>query len=117
MNTNTILDNNIEIKCYQNYKYLGSSLSQEGTSEEDIRYKTAQGWNAIRRLNSLLWSTKMKLSTKTRIGRSIVEPIATNGSEYWQINSRQKTSIEVMEMDYLRRAWKCQESSTSLMNE
>lgn len=98
------LEINRNIKKCNEFKYLGSIFSREGTSRKDIHHRTQQGRNSIRILNSLLWSNQIKLSTKMTIYQSIVEPILTYGSECWQLSAKDRKGIETVEMDYLRRA-------------
>lgn len=95
---------NKEIRKSREYKYLGSIISEEGTSRRDICSRAQQGRKSIRILNSLLWSNRIRLHTKMTIYRAVVEPILTYGAECWQITSRDKRLIEAAEMDYLRRA-------------
>lgn len=90
-------------RCRQ-YKYLGSIISDDGTTKEDIRNRVQQGKKATRILNSLLWSDKINLNTKLTIYKAIVEPILTYGCECWQLTDRQEKTIEAVEMDYLRRS-------------
>ena len=63
---------------------------------EQQRMTSKIGYNrekkAIRLLNSLLWSNKMKLQTKLTIYTTIVEPTLTYGCECWQISCLLYTS-------------------------
>ena len=92
------------IKHCEEYKYLGSKISREGTSDRDITSRVQQGQRCVRILNPLLWSNKLTLKTKMTIYGSIVEPILTYGAECWQLTSRNWKRIETVEMDFLRRA-------------
>lgn len=93
-----------ELKKCEEYKYLGSMISSEGTSNDDIRYRVQQGQKCVRIFNSLLWSNHIKINTKMTIYRAIVEPILTYGSECWQLSGRNRKRVETVEMDYIRRA-------------
>ncbi|XP_044755011.1 uncharacterized protein LOC123313964 [Coccinella septempunctata] len=93
-----------EIRSCKEYKYLGSIISKEGTSDNDIAYRVQQGKKCVRILNSLLWSSQISLNTKMTIYRAIVEPIMTYGSECWQLSVKNKRSIDTVEVDFLRRA-------------
>jgi len=88
------------------YKYLGSIISKEGTSNRDIAYRVQQGQKSVRILNPLLWSDQLKMKTKMTMYQCIVEPIMTYGAECWQLSSSNKRKIETVEMDFLRRASK-----------
>ena len=63
-----------------------------------------RGKKAIRLLNSLLSSNKMKLQTKLTIYTTIVDPILTYGCECWLLSDKEKKMIEAVEMNFLRRA-------------
>ncbi|XP_050502979.1 uncharacterized protein LOC126882213 [Diabrotica virgifera virgifera] len=86
------------------YKYLGSIISKEGTTKRDIEKRTQQGKKAVNILSSLLWSKDIRQETKLTIYRTLVEPIMTYGAEVWQMTKKERKRIEVVEMDYLRRA-------------
>ena len=47
-------------KCSE-FRYLGSIISEDGTTKNDTKNRIQQGKTVIRLLNSLLWSNKMKL--------------------------------------------------------
>ncbi len=93
-----------KIKKCDEFKYLGSVITKEGTSQRDIRNKVQQGRKITQTLNSLLWSPKIKLQTKMTLYTAVVETILTYGSECWQMTEKSKRQLEVVEMDYLRRA-------------
>ena len=92
-----------EVKRCNEFKYLGTIISEEGTTKRDLHNRTQQAKRAVRTLNSLLWSNKIRIKTKMTIDIAIVEPILTYGSECWQFSKEDKKKIETVEMDYLRR--------------
>lgn len=93
-----------QIRKSEEYKYLGSIISNKGSSVQDIRYRLQQGHKSVRVLNSLLWSNRISLKTKLTIYRAIVEPILTYGSECWQLTESSRRKIDAVEMDFLRRS-------------
>lgn len=93
-----------ELRRTDCYKYLGSILSAEGTTKKDIEHRIQQGKKVTQALNSLLWSKNMRVVTKIKIFEAIVEPILTYGAECWQMSISDKEKIDVVEMDFLRRA-------------
>ena len=78
-------------------------ISEDGTTKNYIKNRIQQGKKAIRLLNSLLWSNKMKLQPKLTIYTTIEEPILTYGCECWQLSGKERKMIETVEMDFLRR--------------
>lgn len=93
-----------KVRGVKEYKYLGSVISQEGNTKKDIQNRIVQGRKAIQLLNSLLWSTRIKMKTKIMLYYAIVEPILSYGSECWQLTSQEKNKILTVEMDFLRRS-------------
>ncbi|KAF2888597.1 hypothetical protein ILUMI_17576, partial [Ignelater luminosus] len=90
------------LKRCEEYKYLGSIISNIGTSENDTKQIVQQGRKCIRILNSLLWSNQITIATKSTIYRAIVKPILTYESECWQMSVKRR--VDAVEMDFLRRS-------------
>ena len=61
--TDIIIDTGVIQQC-EMYNYLGSWITKDGTNEKDIENRIRQGKAAIQKLNSLLWSTKIKMKVK-----------------------------------------------------
>src|SRR5215475_1750615 len=95
--SNTIQD------CVQ-FKYLGVTITKEGTSNEDTENKIIQGRRAIGKLNSVLWNDKITMKTKKMIFSTIFESKITYGSETWEINNRNEKRLKALEMDFWRQA-------------
>jgi hypothetical protein len=68
------------------FKYLGVTITKEGTSTEEIDHKIIQGRTVIGKLNSVLWNDKITMKTKKMIFSTVLESIVTYGSETWKIN-------------------------------
>ncbi|XP_075214905.1 uncharacterized protein LOC142320811 [Lycorma delicatula] len=68
----------------KDFKYLGSILSQEGNSVEDINHCIALGQMAIQKCNSLWWSR----DTKSNKVKAVQEWILLYGSEVWEIRKK-----------------------------
>ena len=64
-----------EVKRCNEFKYLGTIISEEGTTKRDLHNRTQQAKRAVRTLNSLLWSNKIRIKTKRIIYNAIREPI------------------------------------------
>lgn len=95
---------NETIKLCSSFKYLGVTISSTGKSTEDILNKVGQGRNAIRQLNSLLWSKSISAKTKTMLYKTIVQSICTYGSETWELNKKDRQKLLSLEMDFWRRS-------------
>ncbi|KAJ4440002.1 hypothetical protein ANN_08133 [Periplaneta americana] len=91
------------IKIVKEFKYLGSVLHETGNCKADIDYRIMQGRGAIKMLNGVLWSRTITMQTKKRILEVIVENILTYGAEGWSLSEGQKSKIQAVEMDGIRR--------------
>jgi hypothetical protein len=92
-----------QIQNTDSYKYLGVNITNNGRNTKEIATRIGQGNSAIRQLNSILWNNHITRNTKIRIYKSIIESIATYGSELWVINKNDASKIKAMEMNYWRR--------------
>lgn len=97
------IDEDTKIRETDRFKYLGSIITKQGTSEEDIKARLGQARTCIKQLNSVLWDKHITKSTKIRIYSTIVESIMTYGAETWVINKRNKSKINAVEMECWRR--------------
>ncbi|XP_030751044.1 uncharacterized protein LOC115878641 [Sitophilus oryzae] len=93
-----------EIKHCQKYKYLGMHITNDGSLDEEIKYRNNQGRQAIRQLNSILWDKAVSKENKHNIYNSIVKSIISYGSEVWPLKERNLKLLEATEMDFWRRA-------------
>ena len=81
------------IKKIEQYKYLGSLITQDGKDDQDIEFRIRQGKTVIQQLNGLLWSTKIRLETKKLLFNCIVEPITTYGAKTWTLRRSKDQKI------------------------
>ena len=78
-------------------------MTEDGPDDRDVWRKTGRGRAITSKSNSILWSKNINRYTKLRIFKSLVESTATYGSEIWTLNKQQKSRINAMENNYLRR--------------
>ena len=82
--------NGRELKCVQDYKYLGSFIS---SSEKDFKTRKGMAWTACNNLHNVLTSSfddKIKINTF----KTMIEPILLYGSETWTLNARQQQRLD-----------------------
>jgi hypothetical protein len=102
-NNNLVINGQV-IEVCDNYKYLGVTISDEGSSKKELSNRIGQAKQAIKKLNSILWTNNIKKQTKERIYEAIVESILLYRSEVWEITKRDKQRLEAVEMDFMRRS-------------
>ena len=96
------LENEI-IKSCQTFRYLGSTVHQDGTCSRDIEIKIARGKQATKALHGLIWNNNLTKENKNRIFQSIVQNIVLYGAEMWPMTTTIRNKIRTVELDYLRR--------------
>ncbi|XP_030746802.1 uncharacterized protein LOC115875473 [Sitophilus oryzae] len=93
-----------KIKHCQKYKYLGMHIANDGSLDEEIKFRDNQGRQAIRQLNSILWDKAVSKQNKHNIYNSIVKSIISYGSDIWPLKEKNLKLFEATEMDFWRRA-------------
>ncbi|PSN48004.1 hypothetical protein C0J52_18589, partial [Blattella germanica] len=92
------------IKCCSTYNYLGTKVSNEGSSALEIQQRVQKEKISIRQLDSIIWNETINKDVIWRIYKTIVESIVLYGAEIWEIPKRNKNKLKVMEMDLRRRS-------------
>lgn len=97
------IEDHLEIKGTNNFKYLGFTLSKNATTEEDINVRLGQTRSCIQQLHSVIWDRNIRKKTKTLIYETIIQSIMTYAAEVWVINKNNQRKILATEMMYWRR--------------
>jgi len=100
-----VMEDGSVVKCCQTYKYLGTILTDQGGSEEEIKHRIRQGKSAIRQLHSIIWNKNIANKVKIRIYKTIVESISLYGAELWEISKNNEKKLKAMEMEFWRRSY------------
>ena len=78
--------NGRELKCVQDYKYLGSFISD---SVKDFKTRKGMAWSACNDLHNV-WFSSLDDKIKINTFKTMIEPILLYGSETWTLNARQQ---------------------------
>jgi hypothetical protein len=95
-NNNLVINGQV-IEVCDDYKYLGVTISGDGSSRKELSNRIGQAKQARNKLNSILCANNIKKQTKKRIYKTIVESILLHGSEVWEITKRDKHRLEAVE--------------------
>ena len=82
--------NGRELKCVQDYKYLGSFISD---SVKDFKTRKGMAWSACNDLHNV-WSSSLDDKIKINTFKTMIEPILLYGSETWTLNARQQKRLD-----------------------
>lgn len=88
-----------------NFNYLGSKITKDGRSREDIKSRIAQAKKAFMKKRDLLES-KINLGVRKKLLKTLIWSIALYGCETWTVGGPEKKRIEAFEMWCYRRMMK-----------
>ena len=74
------------LKCKEDYNYLGSFIS---SSEKDFNVRKGMAWSACNKLHKI-WTSKLDVSIKIKLFKTLFEPILLYGFETWALSKRMK---------------------------
>ena len=87
----------------QEFAYLGSKITSDGNSEEDVKARINKARGTLASLKNVLKSTKISTNTKIRIFKSIVLAVLLYGAESWKVTNIITNSLDVFQTWCLRR--------------
>ena len=88
-----------------NFKYLGSLLTNDGRCSKEIRTRIAMGKAAFEKEKRLL-TGNLNRTLKKRLVKSLIWSVALYGAETWTIKTADKRKLESFEMWIWRRMLK-----------
>lgn len=95
--------NEEKIKQISAFKYLGSNITDDAKSTNDIKQRIALAKTAFNKKKSLLCSNNINIDIRKHLIKSLVWSVALYGSESWTISERDRKRIEAFEMWCWRR--------------
>ena len=87
------------------FKYLGSTLHNDGDMSSEINMRTQCGWNNWRKMSGVLCDKRVPPHVKGNIHNMIVQPAMLYGMEAVPVTSSHVKKLEVTEMKMCR--WAC----------
>ena len=85
---NLTLSDGMEITGTDKFKYLGFTMTKNGSTEEEIKNRLGQTRACIRQLHTIIWNKNIRNETKRMIYHTIVQSIMTYAAEVWVINKK-----------------------------
>ena len=90
------------IKQVEKFKYLGSTLSQEGGCEAEVESRIKAAWGKWREVSGVVCDKKMPVKLKVKIYITVIRPVLMYGSEVWALRRKEEAKLERTEMRMLR---------------
>ena len=107
------------LKQVEQFKYLGTLITQDGRCETEVKARIAQAKSAFVKMKSLLTNKSIGLEIRKKILRCYIEPILLYGCEAWTLTKKIIGYLEGAEMWFFRRmlrvAWSDKKSNLDVL--
>ena len=90
---------NKEVQFVDSFTYLGSLITNDGSSSRDIAFRIAKAASAMCRLSNLLFHKHCSMRTKINMYRALVVSVLLYGSEAWATAHRPTTLADRRRQD------------------
>ena len=98
--------NNHVIEQVDQFNYLGSLVTYDGRSEEEIRRRIILSKNAYNKIKKLITNAKISIEIRKRFIKCYVWSVLLFGCETWTIGKEDEQRIQAFEMWLYRRMLK-----------
>jgi sorting nexin-29 len=93
------------IERVEEFKYLGTMLTDQNSVEEEIRSRLKLGNACYHSVENLLFSWMLSKYFKIMIHRNIILPVVLYGCETWSLTMREECRLRVFDNRVLRRVF------------
>ena len=101
------------IKCVGKTKYLGTIISRNGKSSEDIKRRIDIASATTNQLNKSIYrANNIKLNTKINLHKSLVNSILLYNAECWQISKADEVRLKSFQKRCLKKITKADQKVT-----
>ena len=104
--TEPVMIENTRLEDVTEFVYLGSKITADGNSEEEINSRISKARRSFASLKNIWKSTKLKQNTKLRIFRSNVLGVLLYGAESWKVTCSISHKLDTFQTRCLRRILK-----------
>jgi hypothetical protein len=87
----------------QQFKYLGTTLTNQNSIDEEIKSRLKSGNACYHSEQNLLSSSLLSKNVKIKIYRTIILPVVLYGCESWSLTLKEENRLRVFENKVLRR--------------
>ncbi|ROL54701.1 RNA-directed DNA polymerase from mobile element jockey [Anabarilius grahami] len=98
----TISIDNEELKKTEEFRYLGSVISHDGSVTADVRARIQAAWIKWRKVTGVLCDQRMPDKLKGKIYKTVIRPVALYGSECWPASTIHEQALNTIEMRMLQ---------------
>jgi len=96
---------NSSIERVEEFKYLGTTLTNQNSIEEEIKSRLKSGNVCYYSVQNLLSSRLLSKNLKVKIYRTIILLVVLHGCETWSLTMREECRLRVFENRVMRRVF------------
>ncbi len=93
------------LKRVDRFKYLGSTVAEDGELSAEIGHRIQRCWKNWRNMSGVLCDKRINVRVKGKVYKTVVRPAMLFGAEAWASKKAQEEKLNVAEMKMLR--WMC----------
>ena len=101
--SHTMKVDNSSIERVEEFKYLGTTLTNENSIQKEIKSRLKSGNACYHSVQNLLSSSLLSQNLKIKIYRTTILPVVLYGCETWSLTLREEHRLRVFENRVLRR--------------
>jgi len=101
--THSIKTDNSSFERVDEFKYLGTTLTNQNSIQEEIKSRLKSGNACYYSVQNLLFSSLLSKNLKIKIYRTIILPVVLYGCETWSLTLRKERRLRVFENRVWRR--------------
>ncbi|KAJ8724798.1 hypothetical protein PYW07_015756 [Mythimna separata] len=111
----------LDLETVDNFVYLGSIISNDGSCEKEVRRRIGMAKSAMAQLDKVWKDRNISVKTKTKLVRTLVFSIFSYGAETWSLKAADRKRIDAFEMwcwrKMLRIPWTAFRTNVSILKE
>ena len=109
------------VETVSDFYFLCSKITTDGDSSHEIKRHLLLGRKVMTKLDSILKSRDITLSTKVHLVKAMVFPMVVHGCESWTVKKAERRRIDAFELwcwrRLLRVPWTARRSNQSILKE
>jgi len=86
------------------FKYLGSTVQEDGECGREVKMKVQAGWNGWKKMSGIICDRRVSARLKGRVYNTAIRPAMLYGMETVALTRKQEAEFEVAELRMLRFA-------------